>query len=141
MKEETKYIDNNFHQFILEIIHKSIPEIFRENWNDVMLFIKLQPGTVGLNGYFFSENKKEWLVPNLGYEGTLKVLEYHKKRTKNGALKWNKLEVSLSNDKMNIEYIWDDIYQSEVDKCNLEIKAKNPNYQIPLWPWEEQIAK
>ena len=137
MIENDKDIDNDFRQLIFETITNSIPDNFIDNWNDVKLYIKLQPGTVGLNGHFFSKNKKEWLVPNFGYKGTIKILEYHKKMTKNGEFKWNKLEISLSNTKMQIEYIWDEKYQSEVDKCNIEVKASNPNYKIPLWPWEE----
>jgi len=108
-----------------------------QNWESAELVIEIQPGVVGMNGHYYSNNEKLWLEPR--GKITQQIKEYHREVTKDGISKWNKMIFKLdSNNKFKTELVWDSIKQAQIDKYNNEAKKANPIYILPVWPWEEQ---
>lgn len=62
----------------------------------------------------------------------------HTVTTENGTNKCNKAIFRIySDNKFEMEFNWDSIWQAEVDKNNEEAKLEDATCQIPKWQWEK----
>jgi hypothetical protein len=106
-------------------------------WKEAVLNIEVQPGMLGLNGYFIDKRfKKNYLRtrPTETIKGKIKLL--HSMTAKDDRTKWNKFRMTVKDFSIHEEFFWDQEWQNEVDKLNLEAKQKDHNYIIPKWHWE-----
>jgi len=110
-----------------EIAH-SLNEVITKDYSESILEIKRLEGNVGYTGYFIDkEGKKEWL--NIfDFKLDSNVIHNLYRNTQNHSLShknWNRAKFKLfPNDKFEIEYIWDQELQDEVDLNNKkEIKT------------------
>lgn len=111
-----KEIFNKIAISIIEILPQG------EKFNYVVLEIKRLTANVGFTGYYITpDEKKKWLdIFNLKldtscieelYSITQNQFPIHKN--------WNRAKYTLFPDsKMEIEYIWDEALQNEVDRLN-----------------------
>jgi len=113
-----------------------------EQFTHAVLEIKRLPGNVGFTGYYFTpEEVKKWLnIFSLRLDSQCIEDLYQITQTQPPIhVNWNRAKYTLYPEgKMNIEYIWDQALQDEVDKYNegsgiaaliLEIKPAG----VELW--------
>ena len=125
MMKTQKEIFNQIAVSIIEILPKG--EIF----NQAVLEIKRLSGNIGYTGYYItSNNEKKWLnIFNLNIDSSYIEDLYLLSQTyplihKN----WNRATYILFPEgRMEIEYIWDQELQDEVDKYNDKISKSKKN--------------
>lgn len=120
-------------QFLLSII----PEELKDNWNSAELNIEIQPGMLGFNGNCFSKENRTSLKTRTPSELRTAVKDFHTAMTKDGTNKWNKAKFTLYPDhKFDLTFIWDEVWQKEVDDLNKKEEKRDPKYSRTKWPWE-----
>jgi hypothetical protein len=94
------------------------------NWSKAILKIKRIEGNVGLESFYTLNSDSEISVNAAAtYNTSLAVHELHKNMTNmfGNNSKWNRLVFTLFPDnKINIQHIWDENLQYEVDRFNGE---------------------
>ena len=127
----------------MDIIYKRITTyllsiVESDSWSEILLNVEVQPGVLGLNGYYINiESEKKTLKtrPTEQLREDIKVL--HDITAIDNITKWNRLTILLKSDySFTVEYIWDQPWQDEIDSLNLDFKKKNPKYELPKWNWE-----
>lgn len=120
------YMQANEMKKIFKDIAQSLIEIIPEDFTESILEIKRLEGNVGYTGYFIDKGgNKNWL--NI-FDFTLDSNIIHDlyMRTQEHSLShknWNRAIFKLLPDqKFEIEYIWDQELQEEVDKYNQKEK-------------------
>jgi len=113
---------------IFNEIARSLNKVITKDYTESILEIKRLEGNVGYTGYFIDKKgKKEWI--NI-FDFTLDSSVIHDlyKRTQEHSLShknWNRAKFKLHSDqKFEIEYIWDQELQNEVDKHNKKENKK-----------------
>jgi len=99
---------------------ESVRNVFQ--WDKSVLYIKRLEGNVGFKSFFtFGDDIEIPIDTEANYQTSLAVHELHRftSNTFSENNKWNRLRFVLYTDnKINIEYIWDEELQNEVDKIN-----------------------
>ena len=108
-----------FNQIAISII-EVLPQ--GQQFNNVVLEIKRLTGNVGFTGYYITnENKKNWLDIFKFNLDTKYIEELHIITQTQFPIhtNWNRAKYTLFPEgKMEIEYIWDQDLQNEVDRLN-----------------------
>lgn len=109
-----------------------------EAWSEIVLNIDMQPGVLGLTGYYMdSENLKKSLRTKPTKQLKLDIKEYHRATTSSYENRWNMMIFHLYKGRgYKRIFIWDEVQQNRIDNYNLEYKKKHPEYVIPKWHWE-----
>lgn len=91
------------------------------------LFISRFEGTVRYEGSYYDEKDKEEYIDLWKFKFNGDLIHELYKITMNAPLKhknWNKAVFTLYSDgKFNMEYIWDQALQDEVDRLNREARS------------------
>ena len=107
------------------------------NWLELALEIELQPAYIGISGYCITDLKEEISLRTKTDDDFDKVIKDFHINTCNDKNKWNKIKfVIKKNKEENLSLIWDEIWQTQIDRLNVEAKQKNSNYNLPKWSWE-----
>ena len=131
-------LDRQFYTELAEFVRDQISEEHINSFDKAFFSIKIQPGMVGITGYYLLNNEKHWLNLEGSWNYRVEIPKFHERMTQDGTSKWNRMEFTLNRDgKFNSEFIWDTEYQAEVDKYNEEAEQNDPNYKRPKWPWEK----
>lgn len=112
-------------EIYLEIGQNIYNLIEDDEFLNATLKIERQDKYVGYNGYYFNiKNERKYLdVRNLEINSD-SIHELHAITTEGGHNRWNKLEFTLYPDfKFNLEFIWDQEWQDEVDGYNNNLKT------------------
>jgi len=121
---------NRLGSFLIDIIPDS-------QWKKAELNIEIQPGMLGMSGGCFC--KGQVISLRTRYDDELKsaVKWLHQITTEGGSNKWNKAVFTITPDKkFDMEFIWDQEWQTEVDENNRRAELDDPNYKAPKWHWE-----
>ncbi len=132
IKKMEMSIYNEFSQFLKLLINGNI-------WVETQLNIEIQPGMIGINGFYLDENSKRHSLRTKDSDKLLESInQFHKETTsKDYESRWNKFNFKMNTDgKTEKVFLWDAEWQSEVDNLNAEIKNNNPHYKLPKWHWE-----
>ncbi|HEY8400102.1 MAG TPA: immunity protein YezG family protein [Cytophagaceae bacterium] len=66
-----------------------------------------------------------------------KIKWLHTTTTEEDKNKWNKAKFSVTPDgKFDMEFIWDQEWQDEIDGYNQQAEKEDTNYKAPKWHWE-----
>lgn len=129
----------------IEEVHRSLEHflidlIGTNSWTRAELNIEIQPKMLGMSGDSYNGQIRNNLRTRYSEELGNKIKWLHKHTTEGGNQKWNKAQVHLTpNDKLEIQFIWDEQWQNEIDTYNSREKELDPNYDIPKWRWEEKV--
>ncbi len=96
-----------------------------DNWTEAKLFIIRLFKAVRFNGnYVLEDGSKKYLdVRSIEIE-TDSIHDLHTITTEGGHNRWNRLEFTLFPDfKFDLQFIWDQELQDEVDGYNNELKS------------------
>ncbi|MBB6463605.1 hypothetical protein [Flammeovirga kamogawensis] len=125
---------NEFIETLVEYLNNNF------EWDTLHLKISIQPKSINYKPKFFLDNER---IP-FRLKSEMKnyimdtVQKKHIQSTKNGKNKWNFANLTLYPDGSHeIEYIWNQDHQDEVDGYNREAEEEDPNYKAPKWHWEE----
>jgi len=122
---------NNLGSFLLDLLPK-------EEWSKAELNLKIQPKVVGMSGKCYTSDKTVSLRTKFDDELEEMVKWLHATTTEGGNNKWNKAKFTITPDKkFDMEFIWDQEWQDEVDRYNREEAEKDHNYRPPKWHWEK----
>ncbi len=103
-------------------IGQSLVDYIPEDWQEAILNIKRVKGVAGWQGYYtdVDNNKKNIDVWEYSLNPDI-IHELHTLITSDGKSRWNKLNFKLfSTGKFELDFIWDQAYQDEVDQLNNE---------------------
>jgi len=108
-----------------------------DNWVELVLEIELQPAYFGISGYCINDRIKEIsLRTRTNHDFDKNIKDYHLNNS-DKENRWNKIKFSLKNSiEESLSLIWDQTWQNEIDKLNIEAKKKNTEYNLPKWHWE-----
>ena len=114
-------------------------ELLPENkWVKAELNIEIQPGMLGMSGDCYCEDETISLRTKYTKDLKFSIKRLHTIITEGGHNKWNKAIFTITPDKnFNMEFIWDQEWQDEVDGYNREFAENDPDYILPKWHWEE----
>lgn len=124
---------NDVRKFLLEKLASS-------KFERVEFQFSIQPGITGykLFGYTNESLEGKSLKPRPPENIEQALLNLHLEIAIDEESKWNILNISLEKDKFTLKFIWDEIWQSQVDELNELHKTNNPNYTIPIWAWQKR---
>jgi hypothetical protein len=109
-----------------------------EEWSKAELNLKIQPKLVGMSGKCYTKEKTLSLRTSFDDELEEKIKWLHTVTTEGGHNKWNKAKFSVTPDKkFNMEFIWDQEWQDEVDDNNRREAERDSSYTPPKWHWEK----
>lgn len=105
-----------------QTLYNSIPD---EEWKTAHLFIMRLENTARFNANYVNNLDEKIAIKARNFSPIYdSVHELHTVTTEGGHNRWNKLEFTLyPNFKFNLEFIWDQELQDEVDGYNNELKA------------------
>jgi len=108
---------------IYHFIGQTIVDSITEDWRVAMLHIERQHKYTGIKGEY--ENSKEIISSMddslLGYHFSTHIHQLHSITTESGHNRWNKLNFVLyPGGKFEMDFIWDQTYQDEIDLLNSE---------------------
>jgi len=108
-----------------------------DNWVELVLEIELQPAYFGISGYCINDRIEEIsLRTRTNHDFDKSIKDYHLNNS-DKENRWNKIKFSLKNSiEESLSLIWDQTWQNEIDKLNIEAKKKNTKYNLPKWHWE-----
>lgn len=113
---------NEIYLVIGQSMYDSIDDV---RWIEANLNIEIQEKYIGTNLYYTTindEKKSIKLLKEPNFSDS--VHELHAITTEGGHNRWNKLEFTLYPDfKFNLEFIWDQEWQDEVDGYNNALKG------------------
>lgn len=122
---------NNLGSFLLDLLPKG-------EWSKAELILKIQPNMFGLSGKCYTSDNIISLRTKFDDELEEKIIWLHATTTEGGYNKWNKAKFTITPDKkFDMEVIWDQEWQDEVDRYNREEAEKAPDYTPPKWHWEK----
>jgi hypothetical protein len=122
---------NSLGSFLLDLL----PD---KNWLKAELNIEIQPGVLGMSGDCLCDDEKISLRTRYNDELKSAIKWLHATTTEGGYNKWNKAKFTITPDnQFDMEFIWDQEWQDEVDRYNREEAEKDPNYTPPKWGWEK----
>lgn len=120
-------------QILGEATLKSVESI--EGWSSAILYIERQEKSVGFKSSYKDENGKEIRVDTEADYFASKAVKQLYNFTSDHPLEhkdWNKAIFTVTPDsKFNIQYIWDQELQDEVDEFNRQEEERDPNYKTP----------
>jgi hypothetical protein len=112
-------------EIYLEIGQAIYDSIEVEDWERAILNIEIQDKYLGTHFVYFLKNnvkKSAKLIKEPNFADS--IFELHSITTEGGHNRWNKLAFTLYPDfKFNLDFIWDQEWQDEVDGYNNELKA------------------
>ena len=109
-----------------------------EFWSKAELNIKVQPKMVGMSGKCYAPDKEISLRTKFDNKLEDKIKWLHKKTTHGGNQKWNKAKFSITSEKkIEMDFVWDQEWQDEIDEINRQAKNRNGKYELPKWHWEK----
>lgn len=115
--------DTEVYQMIADRILQGI-NVNDENWKESVANIKRLEGMVSFSGYYMMDDgtEKNLESPFSFFDG-LAVHELHSMITSDGRSRWNKLKFKLlPTGKFELDFIWDQEYQDEIDRLNAEAR-------------------
>lgn len=123
-----KEIFNQIANSIIDILPKGI------TFKHTVLEIKRLEGNIGFTGFYLTEeDEKKWL-DIFSFELDYSYIEDLYQTTQNHPLEhknWNRAKYTLFPEgKMNIEYIWDQELQDEIDKANDSVQIVHKKEEI-----------
>lgn len=122
---------NNLGSFLLGLL----PD---KNWLKAELNIEIQPGVLGMSGDCLCDGEKVSLRTRYNDDLKAAIKWLHTTTTEGGHNKWNKAKFIITPDKkFDMEFIWDQEWQDELDRYNREEAEKDSNYSPPKWHWEK----
>lgn len=93
-------------------------------WNQAVLNMKVIEGVVGYNGGVTDADNEftSFSLRKFPRETRKAIKKLHQITTEGGHNRWNKAKFTMdANHKFEIEFIWDQEYQDEVDRLNKEL--------------------
>jgi len=126
---------NDIYNFLGHHIIRNAP--FK--WSEAVLSVEVLPGFSSYNGVYMTEQGT--LNMNV-FDFPIETGEYitalHKITTEGGHNKWNKGKFKVSSDrKFEVDFVWDEEWQQEIDERNRLEVQKDPTYKPPKWHWEK----
>jgi hypothetical protein len=125
-------IYNQFFQFLILLINGN-------RWVEIQLNIEIQPGMIGMNGFYLDVNSKRHSFRTKASDKLRESInQFHKETTsKDYESRWNKFIFKMNTEGITeTVFLWDAEWQSEVDNLNAQIKINNPNYVLLKWHWD-----
>ena len=121
------------------LLGSSIIDNSPKHWSKAILTLEVQPKYSSYNGVFETPNRiQDVSVFDFPIEIGEAIISLHRITTNGGHNKRNKAKFTVTPDKQfEIEFIWDEEWQNEVDRKNSIEVAKDPSYIPPKWHWEK----
>lgn len=121
-------IVNNFLESLIEV----------QDWKKASLVIEIQPKLLGLKGKVILLDLNSISLKTRPDDRVKEAIhQLHLNTAISDNTKWNFLEYEIQKDgSFSVKYIWNQEYQDEVDRSNLEVKKQHPDYNLPKWHWE-----
>lgn len=109
------------------------------DWEEVVLNIDIQPNVLGLNGYLIISDLNKISLRTRPTEILKETIhQLHIQTATSIESRWNKFQVKINKNKtVHNLYIWDEVWQQEIDSENRKVKDQNPDYNISKWHWEK----
>ncbi|MCX2495270.1 DUF600 family protein [Pedobacter sp. PF22-3] len=108
---------------IYEAIGSNINTVIKEDWQKAILNIEVLGGMTSNTGTYINDqnNEKQIDVDEFDFQLTFDLIELHEITTEGGNNKWNRAVFTLfSTGKFDMEFIWDQELQDEVEKLGKE---------------------
>jgi len=124
---------------IYNMLGASVIDNSPESWIEGILRLEVQPKHSSYNGiYKTNKGDIDISVFDFPLETGDAIISLHKLTTEGGHNKWNKAKFTVTPDKkFDMEFVWDQEWQDEVDGYNRQEAEKDPNYIPPKWHWEQ----
>ncbi|ETZ22153.1 immunity protein YezG family protein [Pedobacter sp. V48] len=104
-------------------IAKNITDVIKEDWQSAVLRLEVLDGMVSNTGVYYQEKglERQLDVEEFDFQLTFDIMELHHITTEGNGDKWNRAVYTLSSDgKFNMEFIWDQDLQDEVERLAKE---------------------
>ncbi len=127
---------SNYYKIINNYLN-SLIEI--DYWEEVVLNIEIQPNVLGLSGYLILSDLNKVSLKTRPTEILKEAIhQLHQKTATSIESRWNKFQVKINKNKtVQYIYIWDEVWQQEIDSENRKVKEQNSDYKLPKWHWEK----
>jgi hypothetical protein len=109
-----------------------------EEWSRAELNLKIQPNVVGMSGKCYTSMNDVSLRTKFDNALEERIKWLHTVTTEGEHNKWNKAKFSITPDnKFDMEFIWDETWQEEVNRYNKQEEERDPSYTRLKWHWEK----